>query len=228
MGPLAQPQAEPADNDPERDFAEQDEDERSGGGWQRKRAGRDRQHREAIEDQRGGVVGEAFAFEDDENPMRQMQPLGDRQRRDHVGWRDDGAEHEADAPGQAEQRVRRSGDRASREDHAADGEQRDRPQVGLEFPPAHGDAGGIDQRRQHHQQHAFRFHFDERKARYERQYDTDHQEHDGRRRHQPPCERGRCSHHGEYEQGCQEGFCHVGWLPPVPQMAWNGGGVNNA
>ena len=47
-------------------------------------------------------------------------------------------------------------DRAGGEEHAAESEQRDRPQVEMEFAPAHGDAGRVDQRRQDHQQHDFR------------------------------------------------------------------------
>ena len=50
----------------------------------------------------------------------------DGERRHHVGRRDDGAEQEADAPGQPEQVMRRGGDRAGGEDHAADREQDDR------------------------------------------------------------------------------------------------------
>ena len=39
------------------------------------------------------------------------EPAGDRQRRHHVRRRDNGAEQEADAPGQSDQVMRRGGDR---------------------------------------------------------------------------------------------------------------------
>jgi hypothetical protein len=75
------------------------------------------------------------------------------------GGADDGAEQEADIPRQSDQIMRRGGDREGRENHAADRQQDDRAQIGFEFAPAHGDAGGIDQRRQDHQQHQFRRQF---------------------------------------------------------------------
>ena len=74
---------------------------------ERERAGRDRDDREAVEDQRGGVVGEAFAFEHHQEPPRQAEPPRDGERRHHVGRRDDGAEQEADRPWPAEQVMQR-------------------------------------------------------------------------------------------------------------------------
>ena len=68
----------------------------AGGFAEREQAGADRGDGKAIEDQRGGVVGEAFAFEHDDQPARQAEPADDGERRDRVGRRDDGAEHEAD------------------------------------------------------------------------------------------------------------------------------------
>ena len=134
---------------------------------QRKHAGRNRRHREAIQDQRGGVVGQALALEHHQDPARQPELAGDRQRRHHVRRRDDGAEQEADIPRQPDQIMRRGGDRAGRENHAADRQQDDRAQIVFELAPAHGDAGRIDQRRQHHQQHQFRRQFQRRHARHE-------------------------------------------------------------
>ena len=98
--PAPRPQAEPADREAEQDFAGEDRREGARGFRQRERAGGDRHHREAIQDQRGGVVGEALAFEDHQDAARQPELAGDRQRRHHVGRRDDGAEQEADAPRQ--------------------------------------------------------------------------------------------------------------------------------
>ncbi len=61
-----------------------------------------------------------------------------------------------DRPRELQQVMRRRGDGAGGEHDAAEGEQRDRPQVEAEFAPAHRDAGRIDQRRQEHQQHQLR------------------------------------------------------------------------
>ena len=153
---------------------------------QRKHPGRNRHHREAIQDQRGGVVGQPLALKDDEDAARQPELAGDRQRRHHVGRRHDGAEQEADVPRQPDQIMRRGGDRAGGEDHAADRQQDDRSQIGFEFAPAHGDAGRIDQRRQHHQQHQLRRQFQRRHARHEGQRDAGQQQQDRRRDIDPP------------------------------------------
>ena len=140
-------------------------------------AGRDRHDREAIENERGGVVGEAFALQHHENAPRQRQPPRDGERRHHVGRRDDGAEHEGHAPLPAEQVMQGGGDRAGGEHDAAEGEQRDRAEVEAEFAPAHRHAGRIDQRRQQHQQHQFRRELDRRQPGNERQRNArDHQQ----------------------------------------------------
>ena len=73
MRPAAQPQAEPADADAIDDLADHDQRERAGRLAEREHAGRDRGDREAIKDQRGRVVGEALAFEHDEEPPRQAR-----------------------------------------------------------------------------------------------------------------------------------------------------------
>jgi hypothetical protein len=108
---------------------------------------------EAIQDQRGGVVGQSLAFEDDDNPPRQMP--GDRQRSDCVGRRNDGAQHEAQLPGEPHPVVRGGRDRGGGEYDTANCQQGDRPQVGFEFVPAHGHRGRVDDRRQHQEQHDF-------------------------------------------------------------------------
>ena len=96
--PAAQPQADPADADAEGDFADDDQGERAGCLRQREQAGCDRGDREAVEDQSGGIVGETFALEHDEQPARQAELADDGERRDRVGRRHDGAEHEAERP----------------------------------------------------------------------------------------------------------------------------------
>jgi len=91
--------------------------------------GRDRHHREAIQDQRGGIIRKPLALEDDEDPPRHAELAGDGERRHHVRRRDNGAEQEADVPRQPDQVVRRGGDREGGEDHAADRQQDDRAQI---------------------------------------------------------------------------------------------------
>ncbi len=157
----------------------------------REHAGRDRDDGEAVEDQRGGVIGEPFAFEHDQKAARQAEPPRDRERRDHVRRRHDRAEHESDAPRPAEQIVQRGRDRDGREHHRAEGEQRDRPQIEAEFAPAHRHAGRIDQRRQQHQQHQIRRKFDRRQAGNERKRDAGDHQQDRRRRASAAAQRSR-------------------------------------
>ena len=205
--PVPRPQAEPADRGAEQHLAGDDGEEGAAGFRQRKHSGRNRHHREAVQDQRGGVVGEPFAFEDDENTARQPEPAGDRQRRHHVRRRDDGAEQEADIPRQPDQIMRRGGDREGGEDHAADRQQDDRAQIGFELAPAHGDAGRIDQRRQHHQQHQFRRQFQRRHARHEGQHDAAQQQQDRRRDVDAPRQqRGARQHRQQNQKNLELGF----------------------
>ncbi len=89
---------------------------------QRKRIEAHRNDGKTIEDERGGVVGEAFAFEDYLNAARQPQPPDDRQWRHGVRRRDDGAKDKTDCPGKAERKMRRRGDGDGREYDAADSE----------------------------------------------------------------------------------------------------------
>ena len=193
--------------------------EGAGGFRQRKHPGRNRRHREAVQDQRGGVVGQALALEDDEDPARQPELAGDRQRRHHIGRCDDGAEQEADTPRQPDQIMRRGGDRAGGEDHAADRQQDDHAQIGFEFAPAHGDAGRIDQRRQYHQQHQLRRQFQRRHARHEGQRDAGQQQQDGRRNVDPPRQQRGARQYREQDQKDLEFGFHGLCSPPSPQFA---------
>ena len=99
---------------PKASLADQDGGEGAGGLRQRERAGGDGDDREAIQDQRGGIIGEALAFQHHQHAARQSELARNRQRRDHVRRRDDGAEQEADAPGQPDQIMRGGGDRGRR------------------------------------------------------------------------------------------------------------------
>ena len=146
---MAQTEAEPAHRNTEKNFTDDDRDECSGGGRERECARADGKHREPVQDQGSGIVRESFAFEDDKNAMGQLQPFGDGERRHDIRRRYDCAEDEAYTPWEAERVVRGCGDQHRRKDHAADCQQADRAQVGLELAPAHRHAGRIDQRRQH-------------------------------------------------------------------------------
>ena len=174
---------------------------------QRERAGRDRDHREAVEDQRGGVVGKAFALEHDQDAAGNAEPAHDRERRHRVRGRHDRSQQETDVPGQPDQVMRRDGDGRGREDHAADREQGDRAQIMLELAPAHRDARRIDQGRQHQKQHHFRRQFDRGHARHEGERDAGQHQQDRGRDIDPPCEqRGAREHHEQEQKNLEFGF----------------------
>ncbi len=198
--PAPQAQAGPADADSVGDLADDDEGEsprRLGEGEQP--AGR-RGYGEAVEDQGRCVICEAFAFDDDDEPARHAEAADDRQRRHRVGRRHDGAEHEADRQRHAKQPMRRRRHRAGGENDAAERQKGDRPQVELELAPTHGDAGRIDQRRQHAEQHQLRRQLDPRQTGGERQPDAGDDEKDRGRRVEPPRDDGDERQHREQQQ----------------------------
>ena len=198
-GPLAQPQAGKSDREPECDLEGDDRDEDEDGGAERKRAECDGGDRETIKDQGRCVVGEALAFDDDHGPPRQAEPAGNRERGDLVGRRDDRAEHEPDRPVPVEQVMHDRGDRHRGERHAAEGEQADGTDVVAELAPAHGDAGGIDQRRNYQQEHELGRQLDPRQPRRHREDEPDQDQQNGRRNPGAVCRDRDCRHRHENE-----------------------------
>jgi hypothetical protein len=77
---------------------------------QGKDARADRRHGEAIEDQRRGVVGKPFAFQDDKDAPRDLHAARNGERSHGVGWRNDRAEQETDRPIKAHEPVSRGGE----------------------------------------------------------------------------------------------------------------------
>ena len=143
---------EPADANSPDDLPCNDRHKAAGGRDERERSRAHRHDREAIKDERRCVVRQSLAFEDDEEAPWKLHSPGDRQRRDGVGRRNDGAQDEADGPGKAQQEMCRRGDGDRGEHDTADRQQRDRAQVEAELFPAHLHRVPIDDRRQHEQQ----------------------------------------------------------------------------
>jgi hypothetical protein len=170
----------------------------------------------------------SLALEDNQDSARQPELAGDRQRRHHVGRRDNGAEQEADVPRQSDQIMRRGGDREGGEDHAADRQKDDGAQIVLEFAPAHGDAGRIDQRRQYHQQHQFRRQFQRRHSRHEGEHGAGQQQQDRRRDIDPPCQQRRARQHRQQNQEYLEFGFHGPSKSSAPPLARKAGKVNAA
>ena len=114
--PAAQAQAEPADGDAIGDLAHDDESKGARGVGEGEQAGAHGGDREAVEDQGRGVIGEPLALQHDDQPARHAETAHDRQRRDRVGRRDNGAEQKADGQRHAEQPVHGGRHRAGGED----------------------------------------------------------------------------------------------------------------
>jgi hypothetical protein len=83
-------------------------------------AGRHRAHGQAIDQQRAGVVQQAFAFQHGQDALRRMQRAQHRGGRHRIGRRDDGAERDGGGPGHA--RHQRMGDDGDRRRREADGD----------------------------------------------------------------------------------------------------------
>ena len=150
--PTAQAKDEPADANSPHHLPNDDSHKAAAGVDKRKRSRTDRHDREAIKDERGRVIGQPLALENDDQAPRKLHALRDRQGRHRVGRRNDGAQDEADRPGKAQQEMGRRGDGDGREHDTADRQERDRAQVEAEFLPAHLHRVPIDDRRQHEQQ----------------------------------------------------------------------------
>ena len=81
-------------------------------------AGGHRADRQAIDQQRAGVIQQAFAFEDGQDALGRVERAQHRGGRNSIGRGDDGAKRDGRAPGQArQQRMRDSRDRRRGEAH---------------------------------------------------------------------------------------------------------------
>ncbi len=179
-------------------------------------------HREAVEHEAGGVVHEAFAFEDGDGLARQRHPREHRLGRDGIRRRDDGAEREAGGPGQAGgDRMGDHPDDQRREQHGPEGQGEDRPDRGAEIPPD-GEIGRFEQeRRQEQDQDQVRVEVEGRQARRDgERHAADHEGHGGRQAEpagdQGQDQRGREQREHQFEQG--DG-CHA---PAVDAAALRG------
>ena len=103
--PAPQAQHHPADADPPEKLAGDDGGKHADGLAERKCAGAHRRNGEAIEDERGSVVRQPFAFENDDEAPRKLHAARDRERRHGVRRRDDGAQGEAHRPGSGRTRA---------------------------------------------------------------------------------------------------------------------------
>ena len=217
--PAPQAQAGPADADAVGDFADDNEGKGPGGRAEGEQAGGDRGDGKAVKDQGRGVVGETFALEHEDKPARQPERADDGERGNRVGRRHDGAEHEADGQGHAEEEVRDRRHRAGGEQDAAERQERDRAQVETEFAPAHRHAGGIDQRRQDAEQHQFRSQLDPRQAGNQRNADTGDDKKNGRRGVEPPRDDGDDHQHRQQKQDGLHRRRHGYTMPDIPERS---------
>src|SRR5207253_10262107 len=80
--------------DPGHHTADRHDREQGDGRPRGKASGHRGSDREAVDQERAGVVEEAFTLEDDEQPMRGAPLLEHGGSRGGVGWSDDGAERD--------------------------------------------------------------------------------------------------------------------------------------
>src|SRR6266478_3361605 len=98
----------------------------------------------------GGIVDEAFAFEDVHDPLRQAEALGDGGGGDGVGGGDDRAQDEAESPVEPRKHpARRFGDAKHGKTDQAEGEKKDADQIEFEIAPGGQPSRGIQKRREH-------------------------------------------------------------------------------
>ncbi len=96
----------------------------------------------------GGVVDEAFAFEDVDDALREAEIFGDGGGGDGVGGGDDGAEDDAEAKIEwSEGVVCGFGDSPNGEADETEGEKEDADDVVFEVAPTGEPCGGVEQRR---------------------------------------------------------------------------------
>ena len=122
--------------------------ERQDGGARAGKRGAHRgSHRQAINQQRRGVVQQAFALQDHHDSMRNVQPAHHRRGRHRVRRRDDGADGNARGPGHVRhQVVNQPGDCGRRDAHRDEHQRHHRNPVALEIPQR-GVEGRIEQGR---------------------------------------------------------------------------------
>ena len=143
----------------------------------RKRPGHGGGDREAINDDRRGVVDHAFALENGLNLSRHSQRAHHRQHRHRIRRRDDGAERERCRPGESGmQGVGDDGDRHRRHQHHHHRQTDDRADLALKLTQRKRDRPRVQQWWNEDEKQYFRRDVDFRQSRYERQQQpTEHQ-----------------------------------------------------
>ena len=151
---LAQPGDDVADGDADRDADDRVEDEAPARLGQREAPGDRGRDRELVGDERRRVVDQRLALDDRHVAPRGADPRGDRRRRDGIGGRHDGAQHEGRLPRHAvDELVGDERHAHHREDHEADGEQADLAEVVAQLAQRGEEGRGVEQRRQDDDEH---------------------------------------------------------------------------
>ena len=143
-----------ADGDADRDAHDRVEDEAAARLGHREAPADDGRHRELVGDEGRRVVDQRLAFDDRHVAARGADARGDRRRRDGIGGRHDGAQHEGRLPRHPVDHLVGDDRHAHhREDHEADREQADLAQVVAQLVQRGEEGRGVEQRRQDDDQH---------------------------------------------------------------------------
>ena len=112
--------------------------------------------RDAVGDQRGGVVDEALALDHVHQSSWRAEPPHDRRRGHRIRRGDDRAEREGHRPRQLDHLVPEDGDHADRGRDQTRREQRDRARVVPQRAQVREEGGRVEKRRQEDHQHQLR------------------------------------------------------------------------
>ena len=145
-----------ADDDADRDAAENDDDELTARLEEAEGPGDDSGDGELVGDERGAVIDQRLAFDDRDDPPRDPEAAGDGRGRDGVGRRDDRPEHERRRPIEAERVVGDDRNPDHRRKHEADRERRDLTDVAAQLAERREVRRRVEQRRQDHDQDEIR------------------------------------------------------------------------
>ncbi len=158
-------------------------------------------HGKAEQHQAGGIIDQAFAFQQHGHSLRQPHILQHRLGGHGIRRRHDRAQRETCSPGQSGHDVMRHHPHHQRgERHRPHRQLQDDAQIGAEIPPHREKRARHQQWRQEQHQHQIGVELQIRRAGDQRQHHTAHDQRRRRRQMQPPRHQFQRHHHAHQQQ----------------------------